>query len=105
MSLEGARLLELHSQSRYKLHVKTIKSKSPQDWKRFKDARSEVKQNICQNKCTYIYEIVAASLNDSPKSFWPYIRALHGEETGIPTIRTSSGLLATFDCAKANVRK
>ena len=48
-------------------------------------------------------EIVAASLNDSPKSFWSYIRALHREDTCIPTLRTSSGLPATSDCAKANV--
>ena len=89
--------------SRDKLYVKAIKSKSPQDWKRFKDARSKVKQNIRQSHRTYISEIVAASLNDSPKTFWSYIRALHREDTGIPTLRTSSGLPATSDCAKANV--
>ena len=89
--------------SRDKLYVKAIKSKSPQDWKRFNDARSKVKQNIHQCHRTYISEIVAAYLNDSPRSFWSYIRALHREETGIPTLRTSSGLQATSDCAKANV--
>ena len=89
--------------SRDKLYAKAIKSKSPQDWKRFKDARSKVKQNIHQSHRTYISEIVAASLNDSPKSFWSYIRALHREDTGIPTLRTISGLPATSDCAKANV--
>ena len=62
-----------------------------------------MKHNIHQSHCTYIYEIVAASLNDSPRSFWSYIRALHREETGIPTLGTSSGLPATPDCAKANV--
>ena len=85
------------------MYVKAIKSKSPQDWKIFKYARSKVKQYICQSHRTYISEIVAVSLNDSPKSFWSYIRALHREETGIPAIRTSSGLPATSDCAKANV--
>ena len=55
--------------SRDKLYVKAIKSKSPQDWIRFKDARSKVKQNIRHCHRTYISEIVAASLNDSPKSF------------------------------------
>ena len=88
--------------SRDKLYVKAIKSKSPQDWKRFKDARSKVKQNIRQSHRTYICENVAASLNDSPKSFWRYI-ALHREETGIHTLRTNSRLPATSDCAKANV--
>ena len=87
--------------SRDKLYVKAIKSKSPQDWKRFKDARSKVKQNIRQSHSTYISEIVAASLNDSAKSFWSYIRALHREDNGFPTLRTSSGLPATSDCAKA----
>ena len=48
-------------------------SKSPQDYKTFKDARSKVKQNIRQSHHTYMYEIVAASLDDSPISFWPYI--------------------------------
>ena len=89
--------------SRDKLYVKAIRSKSLQDWKRLKDARSKVKQNIYQSHRTYISEIVAASLNDSPKSFWSYIRALYKEETGIPTLRTNSGLPATSDCAKANV--
>ena len=79
-------------QSRDKWYVRAIKSKSPQDWKRFNDARSKVKQNIRQSHRTYLSEIVAASLNDSPWSFWSYIRALHREETGIPTLRTSSGL-------------
>ena len=51
---------------------------------------------------TYICDIVAASMKDSPRSFWSYIRALHGEETGIPTLRTGSGLPATSYCAKAN---
>ena len=88
--------------SRDKLYVKTIKSKSPQDWKTLKDARSKVKQNILPSHRTYISEIVAASLNDSPKSIWSYIRALHREKTGIPTFKTSSGLPATSDCAKAN---
>ena len=87
--------------SRDMLYAKAIKSKSPHDWKRFKDARSKVKQNIRQSHRTYISEIVAASLNDSPKSFWSYISALHREDTGISTLRTSSGLPAT--CAKANV--
>ena len=71
--------------------------------KRYKDARSKVKHNIRQSHCTYISEIVAASLSYSPKSSWSYIRALHREETGIHTHRTSSGLPATSDCAKANV--
>ena len=83
--------------SKDKLYVKAIKSKLPQDWKRF---RSKVKQNICKSHCTYI---VAASLNDSPKYFCSYIRAMHREETGIPTLSTSSDLPATPDCAKANV--
>ena len=34
-----------------------------------KDARSKVRQNIRQIHRTYISEIVAASLNDSPISF------------------------------------
>ena len=89
--------------SRDRLHVEVIKSKSPQDWKRFNDARSKMKQNIRQCHRTYISEIVAASLNDSHKSFWSYIKALHRDETGIPTLRISSGLPATSDCAKANV--
>ena len=89
--------------SKDKLCAKAIKSKSPHDWKRFKDARSKVKQNILQSHRTYISEIVAASLNDSPKSFWSCIRAIHREEIGIPTLTTSSGLPATSDCAKANV--
>ena len=89
--------------SRYKLYVKSNKTKSPQDWRRFKDARSKMKQNIRQSHRTYISEIVAASLNDSPKSILSYIRAIHREETGIHTHRTSSGLPATSDCAKANV--
>ena len=84
--------------SRGRLYVKAIKSKSPQDCKRFKDARSKVKHNIRQSHRTYIYEIVAASLNDSPKSSWSYIGAMHREETGIHTLRTSSDLLATSDC-------
>ena len=78
-------------------------SKSSHNWKRFRDARLKVKQNIRQIHRTYMSEIVAASLNDSRKSFWSYIRASHREETGIPTLRTSSGLPATSDCAKANV--
>ena len=89
--------------SRDKFYVKAIKSKSLQDLKRFMDARPKVKQNICQSHHTYISEIVAASLNDSPKSFWLYIRALHREETDIPTLRTSSRLPAKSECAKANV--
>ena len=89
--------------SRDKLFFKAIKSESPCDWKRFKDARSKVEQNIHQCHHIYISELVATSLNDSPRSFWSYIRALHREETGIPTLRTSSGLPATSDCAKANV--
>ena len=89
--------------SRDKLYVKAIKSKSPQNWKRLKNARSKVKQNIRQSPNTYISEIFTASLNDSPKSLWSYIRALHREEAGVPTLRTSSGLPATSDCAKANV--
>ena len=66
--------------SRDKLYVRAIKSKSPQDLKRFKDARSKVKHNIRQNHRTYISEFVAASLNDSPKSFWSYIGAIHREK-------------------------
>ena len=62
-----------------------------------------MKHNIRQSHRTYISEIVAVSLNDSPKYFWSYIRALHREETGIPTLRTSFGLPATSDCAKSNV--
>ena len=62
-----------------------------------------MKQNIIQSLCTYISEIVAASLNDHPKSIWPYIGALHREETGIHTLRTSCGLPATSDGAKTNV--
>ena len=84
------------------LYLRSIKSKSPQDWKTFNDARSMLRHNICQGHHTYISEIVAASLNDSPRSFWPCMRALHREETGIPTLRTSSSLSATSDCAKAN---
>ena len=61
-----------------------------------------MKNNICQSRCTYTSKIVAASLNDSSRSFWSYIGALH-RETGIPTIRTIYGLTATSDCAKANV--
>ena len=75
---------------------------STQDWKRFEDARSKVKLNIRQSHRTYISEIVAADLNDFPKSFWSYIRALHREEAGIHTLRSSHGLPATSDCAKAN---
>ena len=71
--------------------------------KKIKDARSKAKQNIRQSHCTYISEIVAASLNDSPRSFWSYIRALHREDTGIHTLRISSGLPATSNCAIANV--
>ena len=89
--------------SRDKLHVKAIISKSLQDWKRLKDARSKLKQNICQSHCAYISEIVAESLNDIPKSSLSHIRAVHREETGIPTHRTSSGLPEAFDFAKANV--
>ena len=55
--------------SRDKLYVKAIKSKSPQDLERFKDARSKVNQNVHQSHRTYISELVAASLNDSSKSF------------------------------------
>ena len=77
--------------SRDKLYVKAIKSKSPHDWKRPNDARSKVKQNICQSHRTYISEIAAASRNYSPKSVWSYTRAIRREETGIPTHRTSSG--------------
>ena len=88
--------------SRDKLYVKAIKSKSPQDWKRFKDARSKVKQNIRQSHSTYISEIAASSQIDSPKSSWSYIRVIHREETGISTPRISSGLPATSDCAEAN---
>ena len=65
--------------SRDKLYVMAIKSKSPQEWRRFKDARSEVKLNIRQSHRTYISEIVAASLNDSHRSFWSYIRAIRKE--------------------------
>ena len=67
-----------------------------------KNARSKVKMNIRQCDRTYIYEIVVASLNNSPKSFWSYITALCREEAGIPTLRISSGLPAASDCAKAN---
>ena len=91
------------TKSRGKLIVKAIKSNLPQVWRRFKDARSKVKQNIRQSHRTYISEIVAASLNDSPKSIWSYIRALHREKTGIPTLRTNSCLPETSHSAKANV--
>ena len=40
--------------SRDKLYVKAIKSKSPQDWKTIKDARSKVKQNIRQSPYLHI---------------------------------------------------
>ena len=55
--------------SRDKLYAKAIKSKSPQDCKSLKDTRSKVKHNICKSHCTYISDIVTASLNDIPKSF------------------------------------
>ena len=45
----------------------------------------------------------ATSLNDSPKSIWSYIRALHRDEAGIHTLRISSGLPLTYDCTKANM--
>ena len=89
--------------SRDKLRVKAIKSKSSQDWKRLNDARSKARQNIRLSHRSYVPEIVAASLNDSPRSIWSYIRALHRDETGIPTLRTNTGLPATSDCAKSNV--
>ena len=47
---------------------------SPQDLNRLEDARSKVKQNICQSHHSYISEVVAVSLNDSPKYVWSYIR-------------------------------
>ena len=62
-----------------------------------------MKQNICQCHRTYISEIVAVSLNDSHGSFWSCMGPLHREETGIPTLRTSAGLPAAYDCAKADV--
>ena len=78
-----------------------LKDKSSQYWIGLKDARSKVYQNICQIHRTYLSEIVAASLNDSHKFLWSYIRAICGEETGIPTFNTSTCIPTTSDCAKA----
>ena len=84
---------------RDKFYVKAIKSKSPRDWKTFNDTRSKVKQNFDQIHCAYMSEIVVACLNDGPKSFWSYIRALRRKETGIPTLRSGSAIPATSACA------
>ena len=81
--------------SRGKLCVSALKSMSRLDLKRFKDAISKVKQNIRQSHRTYKSEMVAASLNDSHKSFWSYVRALHRDETGIPTLRIGYGFHPT----------
>ena len=76
------------------LYVKAINSKPPEEWNT-KDDRSKVKRSIRQSHHTYISEIVATSLRDSPRSFGSYVRAIRNEETGIPTVRRSSGIPVT----------
>lgn len=87
---------------RDKLYIWAVRSKSPYDWLKFKSARTTAKQAIRNSHRTYVSEIVGEGLKDNPKVFWSYIKALRKEHVGIPTLRTSSGIPATSDHAKAN---
>ncbi|KAJ8044207.1 hypothetical protein HOLleu_11598 [Holothuria leucospilota] len=84
-----------------KLYIQAVRSKYPYDWLKFKSARTTAKQAIRNSHRTYVSEIVGEGLKDNPKVFWSYIKALRKEHVGIPTLRTSSGIPATSDLAKA----
>lgn len=87
---------------RDKLYIKAVKSKNPNDWSRFKQARTLAKEEIRKSHNNYIIDIVGNSLHENPKAFWSYIKALRKEKCGIPTLNTKSGIPATSDTTKAN---
>ena len=46
-------------------------------------------------RCDYINNVIGASLQENPKSFWSYIKTCRSENIGIPSLRTSTKLCAT----------
>eukprot|EP00112_Aurelia_sp_Birch-Aquarium-sp1_P023361 Seg693.6 transcript_id=Seg693.6/GoldUCD/mRNA.D3Y31 product="LINE-1 retrotransposable element ORF2 protein" protein_id=Seg693.6/GoldUCD/D3Y31 len=87
---------------REKLYVKYKQTKSAGNWEKFRKFRQEVKKEIRNSHKVYIKDVVGASLKDNPKTFWSYIKSLRKENTGIPTLSTTSKIPASTDLQKAN---
>ncbi|KAJ8038249.1 hypothetical protein HOLleu_15617 [Holothuria leucospilota] len=55
---------------RDKLYIRAVRSKSPNDWLKFKSARTTAKQAIRNSHRSYVSEIIGEGLKDNPKVFW-----------------------------------
>ena len=88
---------------RDKLFVQANKTRSPQDWNRFKNIRQHVKNTVREKHSEYIKNLIDVDLKENPKPFWNYIKSLRKDNQGIPTLRTPTGSPAISKESKANV--
>ena len=64
-------------------------------WREYRQFRNKVAKAVHKAHCDYINNVIGASLQDNPKSFWSYIKMCRSENIGIPPLRTSTKLCAT----------
>ena len=80
---------------RDRLYKKAKKSKSPQVWDNFKQARQRAKNLIRSNHADYVNRTISETLNENSKPFWSYIRSLRKDSNSIPSLQTNNTLAVT----------
>ena len=80
---------------RDRLFQKAHRQSCPRAWREYRQFRNQVAKMVHKARCDYINNVIGASLQENPKSFWSYIKTCRSENIGIPSLRTSTKLCAT----------
>ena len=93
---------EIKRQMRKKdrLHKKALRYQNQDHWVEFKKQRNLVSRLIKESRSNYLNNVIGASLQESPKKFWSYVRSCKSEAIGIPPLRYGNNLFSS-DQSKA----
>ena len=86
---------------RDRLFQKAHRQSCPRAWREYRQFRNQVAKMVHKARCDYINNVIGASLQENPKSFWSYIKTCRSDHIGIPSLRTSTKLCATAAPEKA----
>ena len=87
---------------RDRAYVAATRTRSPQQWNKFKELRQTAKNAIRKSHQNYIANLIDTDLQENQKPFWSYIKSLRQDKTSIPTLKVKNRAPASTDFNKAN---